>query len=85
MLSFPIGQKAEMTNLNEAAREHMKQEAAHKLQSIQGHDFLLVAVCRITPAKGNLAIFEMKKPPVGHGVTVQVSRLIQLDKSRQIV
>jgi hypothetical protein len=70
--SFSIGQKAEVADFDEAAWEHMKEEAAHELQSIQGHDFLLVAVCRITPAKSNLAILEMKKPAVGDGNTVSV-------------
>ena len=31
MLSFPIGQKAEMADLDEPAWEHVQQKAAHKL------------------------------------------------------
>jgi hypothetical protein len=61
-----------MADFNEAAREYMKQEATHELQSIQCHDFLLIAVCRITPAKSNLSIFEAKKPSVGDGDAVSV-------------
>src|SRR5690242_4527518 len=64
MLSFPIGQKAEMADLDEPAWEHVQQEAAHKLYRIQCHDFLLVAVRRITPAKSYAPIFEMKKPAI---------------------
>jgi len=71
-----MGQKPEMTNLNEAAREHMKQETPQELQSVQGHDVPLVAVCRITPPKSNLAIFEMKKPAVRDGYTVSEVREI---------
>src|SRR5579872_1535973 len=47
-----------------------------ELQSVQGHDVPLVAVCRITPAKSNLAIFEMKKPAVRDGYTVSEVREI---------
>jgi hypothetical protein len=44
-LSFPIGEKTKMAEFDEAAWQHMQQEAAHKLQSTQGHDLFLVAVC----------------------------------------
>src|SRR5215469_16610175 len=50
----------------------MQQEAAHKLQSIEGHGLFLVAVCRITPAKSNLTVFEAQKSTVGDGYAVSV-------------
>ena len=60
----------------------MQQEAAHKLQSIQGHGLFLVAVCRITPAKSNLTIFEAKKSTVGDGYTVGVMSQVLNDMLR---
>src|SRR5215472_7087763 len=57
----------------------MKQDAAHKLQGVQGHDFFPVAVCRIAPAKANLALFEAKKPSVGDGDAVGVMSQIPND------
>jgi len=71
-LSFAIGQKTKMADLDEAAWQHMEQEAAHKLQSIQGHGLLLVAVCGITPAKGNLTVLEAQESTVGDGDAVSV-------------
>lgn len=77
VLPFAIGQKTEMANLHETAREHMQQEAAHKLQSVQCHEFLLIVVGRIAPAKSNLAIFETNEPAIGdrHAVSV-VSQIL---------
>jgi hypothetical protein len=61
-----------MADLDEAAWQHMQQEAAHKLHCIQGHDLFLVAVGRITPAKSNLTVFEAQKSTVGDGYAVRV-------------
>jgi hypothetical protein len=72
MLSLAIRQITEVTNFDEAAWKHMKQETAHKLDRIECHDLLLVAVCRITPAKGNLAVLEAKAPSIGDGHSVSV-------------
>src|SRR5262252_4559062 len=61
-----------MADLDEAAWQHMQQEAAHKLHCIQGHDLFLVAVGPITPAESNLTVFEAKKPAIGDGYAVRV-------------
>jgi len=82
VLSFPIGQKTEMADLDEAAWQHMQQEAAHKLHSIQGHGLLLVAVCGITPAKSNLTVFEAKQSTVGDGDAVSVVSQVLNDMPR---
>ena len=79
---MPIGQKTKMADLDEAAWQHMQQEAAHKLQSIQGHGLFLVAVCRITPAKSNLTVFEAKKSTVGDGYAVSVMSQVLNDMLR---
>jgi hypothetical protein len=81
-LSFPIGQKTKMADLDEAARQHMQQEAAHKLQSIQGHDLFLVAVCRIPPAKSNLTVFEAQNSTVRDGYAVSVMSQVLNDMLR---
>jgi hypothetical protein len=60
----------------------MQQEAAHKLQSIQGHGLSVVAVCRIPPANNNLTIFEAKKSTVGDGYTVSVMSQVLNDMLR---
>lgn len=67
-----MGQKTEMANLDKTAWEHMQEKAAHKLYRIESHDFLFVAMCRITPAKTNLAIFETEQPAVGDGYSMSV-------------
>ena len=82
VLSFPIGQKTEMADLDEAAWQHMQQEAAHKLQGVQGHGLLLVAVCRITPAKSDLTVFEAKKSTVGDSYAVSVMSQVLNDMPR---
>ena len=79
---MPIGQKTKMADLDEAAWQHVQQEAAHKLHCIQGHDLFLVAVCRITPAKSNLTVFEAKKSTVGDGYAVSVMSQVLNDMLR---
>ena len=54
-----------MANLDKTAREHVQQEAAYKFEGGECHRFLLVAVGRIAPAKGDLAVFQTEKPTVG--------------------
>jgi hypothetical protein len=81
-LSLPIGQKTKMADLDEAAWQHMEQEAAHKLHRIQGHDLLLVAVCRITPAKSNLTVSEAQESTVGDGYAVSVMSQVWNDMLR---
>src|SRR3982750_1154199 len=53
-----------MANPDKTARQHVQQETAHKFQGGECHRFLLVAVSRIAPAKGHLAVFEAQNSPV---------------------
>ena len=62
-----IGEEAEVADADEAAGEQMQQEAAHELLSGQGHESLPVAVCRVTPAEGDVAIIECNESGVGDG------------------
>ena len=71
-----------MTDLDEAAWQHMQQEAAYKLHCIQGHDLFLVAVSRIPPAKSNLTVFEAKQSTVGDGDAVSVVSQVLNDMPR---
>ena len=71
-----------MADLDEAAWQHMQQEAAHKLHCIQGHDLFLVVVSRIPPAKSNLTVFEAKQSTVGDGDAVRVMSQILNDMAR---
>lgn len=79
---MPISQKTKMTDFDEAAWQHMQQEAAHKLHCIQGHGLFLVAVCGITPAKSNLPVFEAKQSTVGDGDAVSVMSQVLNDMPR---
>jgi hypothetical protein len=64
-LSFPICQIAKVTDFDKAARQYLQQKAAHKCEGRKCHYFLLVAVGRIAPAKGDLAVVKTEKPAVG--------------------
>ena len=50
----PVSQKAEVADAHEARGKHVEQEAAQELLDGQGHQALLVAVCGISPAEGDL-------------------------------
>ena len=52
------GQEAVMPDAHEALRQDVQQEAAQELVDRQGSELLLIMVCRIAPAKSNLAILE---------------------------
>ena len=71
-----------MSDLDEAAWQHMQQEAAHKLHCIQGHDLFLVVVSRIPPAKSNLTVLEAKQSTVGDGDAVSVMSQVLNDMPR---
>ena len=72
MLSFPIRQIAEVANLDKTARQHVQQKTTHELHRLQGHDLLFVAVGRIAPTEGHLAVFEAQNSSVGDGDPMRV-------------
>jgi hypothetical protein len=49
-----VGQKAEVADAHEAGGKHVEQEAAQELLDGESHQALLVAVCGISPAEGDL-------------------------------
>ena len=63
--SFPIRSIPKMANFDKAAWQHVPQETAQEFEGGECHRFWLVAVGRIAPAKGDLAVFKTEKPTVG--------------------
>lgn len=56
-LATAVGEESKMSDLDEAAGEHMKEEATDKLDRPQGHLFDPIAVLRVSPTEMNPAIF----------------------------
>ena len=48
-------------------RQHVNQEAADELATIQGHDLLAIAIPVIPPAELDLAVVDGHQPVVGNG------------------
>src|SRR5208283_1637139 len=68
-----LGQKAEMTDADEARGKHVKQKAAQEFLDRQGHQALLVAVRGVSPAKGDLVALEGDQAVIGDGHAVGVA------------
>jgi hypothetical protein len=62
-----------VTDTNEALGEQMQEEAAQELIQGYGHQFLLIVVRRVPPAKGDLAVGQRDQSMVGDGDTVSVA------------
>jgi hypothetical protein len=60
-----MGQKAEVADTHEAGGKYVEQEAAQELLDRQGHQALLVAVRRVSPAEGNLSALEGDEAVIG--------------------
>ena len=60
-------QKAEVTDAYKATRQYMHQKAAQEFFGCNCHFALLVAVCIVLPAEGNLAIRQGDEAMVGDG------------------
>lgn len=59
-----VSEEAEVADANEGTRKQMQQETAQELVCRQAHQLLLVAVCGVTPAKGDVAVFQCDEPAV---------------------
>jgi hypothetical protein len=68
-----VGQKAEVADAHEARGKHVEEESAQELLDRQGHQALLIAVRRVSPAEGNLAAFEGDEAVIGDGHAVGVA------------
>ena len=69
----PVGEEAEVADADEAFGEQMQQEAAQELVARDGHQFLMIVVNRVTPAKGDLAVGQRNQAMVGDGDAVRVA------------
>jgi hypothetical protein len=68
----PVGEKTEVADAHEAAREQVEEEAAQELIDGQSHEPLLVGVSGISPAEGDVAVGEGNESVVGDGDAVGV-------------
>src|SRR5260370_33548767 len=73
LLSFAVGQKAKMTDVNKARGQHVKEKTTNKLDRIQGHRLGLIAVGIELPFEGYPTVLHRYKSPVGNGDPVRVS------------
>jgi hypothetical protein len=53
---LPVGGESEVADADESGWQQVEQEAAPELLDRQGHEPLLVAVGRVAPAEGDVAI-----------------------------
>ena len=79
LLATAVGEESKISDLDKAAGEYMKEEAANKLDRLQGHLFDLIAVLRVSPTEMNPAIFQVQQATVGNRYSVRVSRQILQD------
>ena len=71
-----IGEEAEVADAHKTARQQVEEEAAQELIDGQSHQPLLVAVSRVAPAKGHVALGESNQPAVGNGDTMGIGAQI---------
>jgi hypothetical protein len=67
-----IGKKAEVPDAHEAAWQQVEQKAAQELIDGQSHQPLRVAVSRVSPTEGNVALGQSHQPMVGNGDAISV-------------
>ena len=77
--TLSVGEKAEVTDAHEALGEQVQEKAVQELVHAQSHEFLLVTVSRITPAKRKLTIREGNQPMIGDGHAVRVATEVVQD------
>ena len=68
-----VGQKSEVADFDKTGRRYVEEEPADKLHGVQRHELDLIAVGRVSPAKGNLAILQGHEAPIGDGNPVGVA------------
>ena len=73
VIAVSVGQKAIVTNLDEAGGEYMEEESTDKFFGGQGHDFLLVAIGVVPPAEGNPALFQSQDTLIADGYPVGIA------------
>src|SRR6266853_1822624 len=68
-----VAEEAIVPDAVKPVRQHMNEEAADELATIQRHRLLAVAVSVILPAEPDLAVIHGQQPVVGDGDTVSVA------------
>ena len=70
---MPVGEEAEVADAHEAAWQQVEQEAAQELVDRQSQQALLVGMRGVSPAEGDVALFEGDQSAVGDGDAVGVA------------
>jgi hypothetical protein len=67
-----------MPNAMEAARQHVEEEAAHKLCNFDAHDpaFVVAGAPVLLPTKAHASLIEIQQAIVGDGDAMSVARQI---------
>jgi len=80
--AVPVGEQSEVADADQSPRQDMEQEAAQELMRRYGHDLLLVAVCVVSPAEGDLIPVEGDETMAGDGHAMGVSSQVAEDVFR---
>src|ERR1019366_10264855 len=73
LAAVAVGEQSEVTDLDEAGRQDVEQEAADELNRIELHDAAAVVVSGVPPAEVHLAVIETEKSSVGDGDAMRVA------------
>lgn len=79
VLAVSVAQQAIMSDLYKSVRQHMEQEPADELRSLQRHYLIFVPIRIITPHEGNRAILHTDDPVISYGNTMRISAEIPED------
>ena len=67
-----VSEKSEVADAHKAARQQVQEEASQELIDGQSHQPLLVAVSRVSPTEGKVALGQSHQPMVGNGDAMSV-------------
>lgn len=59
LFTIAVGNESEMSDLDETAGEHMKEEPADELRRLQRHLLRLIVVLRVSPAEVDATILQI--------------------------
>jgi hypothetical protein len=59
LFAIAVGKESEMSDLDETAGEHVKEEAADELRRLQGRLLHLIVVLRVSPAEVDATILQV--------------------------
>ena len=73
LTAIAVGEQTEVADLDEATRQHVKQEATDELNRIEAHDLDAVVVSGVAPFKTHLSVVQVQEPAIGDGNTMGVA------------